>query len=428
MLDVPIMKRLVILLLVLVPNSVGQVAVKVTTNKAAYLVGEPIFVVVEVKNTGTDQVGYSYGCDGGINLTVEATETKRMPNLWGCSVGYGRGGSCGGLSGGYPTLDPGRSTTFQYLLRDYRLGAGKYLLHAKGKADVSWALGNRSNFVVGPPPPPPPPPKHKPGDRVPGEDFDLTLPLTVTAGSAEELRQAYAPYIAAANEAGPEWYQARKAIVEMAPEFLEKTIAGFASGNRPTPDLAIQGLGQIETPESRADLIKLYDGSTDLNLRRQIVAAIAGIATPEQATFFKELLPGRSTAIDDEIRVWAALGLGHAGGDVAARALAGGLSSPSPQVRQAVATALGNSRSRAAVPLLIRMYRDSDNHEDTMVAGEVCWALQELTHYGFCDGLGKKASIQQARWRRWWRIHGSNTQLYGKEECPKGDTQLPSVR
>jgi HEAT repeats len=77
--------------------------------------------------------------------------------------------------------------------------------------------------------------------------------------------------------------------------------------------------------------------------------------------FFTELMPGRSTVIHDHIRQWAALGLGRIGGDAAANALAEGLSSSNAQVRLAVAAALGNTKSQAAIPLLVRMYSDYDN-------------------------------------------------------------------
>jgi HEAT repeat protein len=217
--------------------------------------------------------------------------------------------------------------------------------------------------------------------------------------------------------------RAREAIAEMAPEFLEKTIAGFASGPTPTPNLAVKGLGQIDTNESRADLIRLYDKSTDLSLRNQIVQALAGISTPDEVQFFVELLPGRSTEMEDEIRQWAALGLGHIGGHVAARALAGGLASPSWQVRQAVAAALGNTRSRSAVPLLIRMYGDNDN----IVRNEACGALEELTHREWCDGSARSVTVQQSRWLRWWKANGAQIALYGNNECPARNVQLPPL-
>ena len=413
------MVRTGVLLLILVSTGICQVSVEVNTNKAAYLVDEPVSVIVEVTNIGTESVGYSY-CDGQVDLGIENTEKKHTPNLWGCSIGIGGGGACG--IDHPPMLAPNKTVSFQYLLTGYRLHAGSYVLRAKGKAGVRWKYYPN----MAPNAPLSPPPLHKEGDPVPGANFDTSLPIVVASGSQQELQRAYAPYITDAEGPGAgttEMRRAREAIAEMAPEFLEKTIAAFALGPTPTPSLAVKGLGQIDSTESRADLIRLYDKSTDLGLRNQIVQALAALSTPNEVQFFVELLPGRSTEVDDQIRQWAALGLGHIGGNVAARALAGGLASPSGQVRQAVAAALGNTRSRSAVPLLIRMYDDNDN----MVRNEVCGALIELTHREWCDGSGRSVTVQQSRWLRWWKAKGAQVALYGDSECPARNVQLPPL-
>lgn len=407
------------LLLLLVPKSLCQVDVEVRADKATYLVGEPIFVILTVTNIGTEAIGYSY-CDGQVDLAVVGAEKKQVRNLWGCGVGIGGASACG--IDHPPLMAPHASVSFYYLLTGYRLGAGNHVLQAKGKAGVRWKYypDMRANA------PPSPPPQHKEGDPVAGVAFDISLPIALAPGSQEELERAYAPYIADAGRPGAgtaEMLRAREAIAEMAPEFLEKTIAGFASGPTPTPNLAVKELGQIDSAESRADLIRLYDASTDLNLRKQIVEALANLATPDQVEFFAGLLPGRSTDIDDQIREWAALGLGQIGGDAAVRALAAGIATSSGRVRQTAVAALGNTKSRSAVPLLIRLYGDGDN----LVRNDVCGALVELTHREWCDGSGISVALQQAQWLRWWKANAPRTALYGHDECPKSNAQLPPL-
>jgi hypothetical protein len=321
-------------------------------------------------------------------------------------------------------MAPNETVSFQYLLKDYRLVAGNYVLHVRGKAGARWKYypDIRPNSA-----PPPPPPQHKDGDPVQGAFVDIALPIVMTSGTLEELQRAYIPYIHDAEGLGTgmiEMRRAREAIAEMAPEFLEKTIVGFATSPiQKTPDLTVSGLAQVDTPESRADLIELYDKSTDLNLRSQIVAAVAEIGTTKEVPFLATLLPGRSTKSDDEIRQWAARGLGRIGGDDAVRALKAGLSSPNPYLRSTVAEALGSTRSRAAVPLLIHTYSDKNGG----TKNEVCSALTELTHRDWCDGSGDDVAVQQSRWLRWWKANGTRLAMYGSDQCPKSNVQLPLV-
>ena len=68
------------LLLILLSNGLCQVSFEVRTNKAEYLVDEPVSVIVKVTNIGTESVGYSY-CDGQVDLRVENAEKKQTPNL-----------------------------------------------------------------------------------------------------------------------------------------------------------------------------------------------------------------------------------------------------------------------------------------------------------------------------------------------------------
>jgi hypothetical protein len=148
------------------------------------------------------------------------------------------------------------------------------------------------------------------------------------------------------------------------------------------------------------------------------------MATQDQSKFFGELLKGQGTDdIDDLIREYAALGLGRIGGDSSAHALEAKSSNQSPRVRFAIAVALGNTRSPIAVPLLIQMY--TDTHPD--VSYEVCGALRTLTHLNWCDGSDVSTSARQARWQSWWKANAARTVLYGTDDCPKLNAELPTV-
>jgi len=312
-------------------------------------------------------------------------------------------------------MSSGQTVQFYYLLKGYRLRAGEHVLRVKGKAGVRWKFYPDMRPNV----PPAPPHQHREGDPVQGEMFDVQLTFKVRDGTSTELKEAFAPYVVAAQGWDFERRRrAREAITETAPEFLEKTILGFAS-DAGTADLTVHGLQQMNTPASRADLVKLFDES--IGPRIAIVQALAEVATPQELPFFASLLPGRSTKEDDQVRQWAALGLGHIGGDAAARALRDAPASPNGRVRSAVVLALGNTGSPLAVPALIRMYGDHD------VQNETCGALRGITHYEWCDGSGDVGRLQ-TRWNRWWSTNRSRLKLYRDTECPNWNATLPEVK
>ena len=388
-----------------------QVKVSVKLNTLEYLVGEPVIVIVEATNVGVEGVGYS-DCDEVANLAVPGGQRKQPPILHGCFSGEQSGSGCRLYDP--PHLAPGKSVSFRHLLKGYRLKSGKYDLHASGKAGVRWDFGwgsNESSIS-----------NHKQGDPVEGATFDVSLRFSVTEGTEEELRQRFASYIKEAQDGSGMTQpsrEARAAIAEMAPPFLEKTILGFA--NQPqTVDLAAIGLGQIPTDESRADLVEIYQKSADLRLRSSIVKELAGIASEAELPFFASLLPGYGIALDDDIRRAAALGIGRIGGDRAVAALISALAGASASIRPAIVEAAGNTRSPDAVPFLIAMYVPED-----MMNG-VCGALATLTHRSWCGGTAP--ANRQAVWLQWWSDHQFKLDLYGPDQCVDPKELVPIMR
>jgi len=401
--------RFLFLLALSAASGLAEVSVKVRLEQPEYLVGEPVYAVVDVTNIGTEALGYA-DANGRVWLTVPGGRRNQIPNLWGCYSE--RISGSGGAAYDPPPLAPGHTASARHLLEGYRLQSGTYVLRASGKAGVTWyfGMGHNSSAVS----------ERKVGDPVEGAKFDVTLRLNIKDGTDAELRQSYARYVDEASVGSGFTVpsrQAREAIAEMAPPFLEKTILEFA--NQPeTADLAVEGLGQIPTPESRADLIQLFDKSADLRLRASIVEKLAGIGTPAELAFFASLVPGHSSTLDDEIHIWAILGIGRIGGEQAVKILESLPPSPNPRVRNVLVAALGNTRSPAAVPVLIGMYADESLHDD------VCGALAILTHRQWCLGF-PEVTETQTKWRTWWRTHGSDLPLYGNDECAPSGTLLP---
>lgn len=414
------MRQLIALALGLIATpALAQVEVGVRTEKASYLAGEPVFIVVDIKNVGDEPIGY----DGGtlrspLTFVVPNGTRKPVKSLSACG-GPVTGGASGMLNHP-PLLKPGAQTSRRYLLRGYRLTPGSYEVRVSGHADVRW-----KHYPTLPSGLPAAPPKHKDNDPVEGAVVDKTLPLVIVAGSQSELEGAYKPYAAVAMEVySQRGSQAAQAIFEMAPPFLEGEmvkIVRYAGNQSGIAEPAAAALAEVNSPSSRRELIAWFDRSNDLHIRRAIVDAIAKSRQPENLEFLASLLPGRSTEADDAIRYTAALGIGRIGGQAAVNALAQAPESPNPLVTRMIILALGNTHDRSAVPVLIDKVK-----ADATFRNEVCGALTQLTHYTWCDGSADVIAMQ-ARWRRWWAANGATATIYDNEDCPNL-TGLPLVR
>jgi HEAT repeat protein len=118
----------------------------------------------------------------------------------------------------------------------------------------------------------------------------------------------------------------------------------------------------------------------------------------------------RDRSADEQTKQQAALDLGCLGGDRAVRYLETALRGAGPDTRASIALALGNTRSRLAVPVLITMFADDSARE------EVCDALVTLTHRTWCDGGDDDAALRRA-WRRWWSQMKSSVEIHGPDRC-----------
>jgi hypothetical protein len=363
----------------------AQVQFDVRLEKNQYLAGEPVVVVVDVRNAGDEAVAYS-SCDANFRLEVKGARRRVPTNVHGCfAVTSVARGLC--VVDHPPLLPPGERTTLKYLLKEYDLGPGAYTV-------IATSL---------------PPLKHSDTDPAAGAQFERALPLNVIASTTDALKVALAPLVSAAEAADPEERnQARDALIESAAPFLDSLIARLAATDG-FKGRAVEALGRMGTSSSRAHLKDLFRRSSDVD-RPAIALALATIGDRAVAEFFATLLEDGTT--DPVSRRYAALGLGRIGGDGAVRALERVLPAASPEVRRSIATALGNTRSRAAVPVLVSMFGNNPAHN------EVCGALTTLTHRAWCDGTTDDPAAKRTRWMRWWRQTGSKASIHGPDSCP----------
>jgi hypothetical protein len=326
------------------------------------------------------------------------------PNIFGCFSGIGSGsGTCG--VDHPPLLPPGQTTTFRYLLKEYDLRPGQYELTASGKAGVRW----KYYPVYAPNVPPQPFPKHKETDPVPGAQFDRTLSLNIVTSTEGELQAALAPLVSDADATDSvQRHHARAAIIESAPPFLDSLIARFAAEDQ-FDRSAIEALGRIATTSSRAHLKTLFSTGAD-SRRSTIVLALARVGHRDDTDLFATVL--QDGTVDQTSRRYAALALGHIGGDQAVHHLERALPGAPSEVRHSIATALGNTRSRAAVPVLIGMFGNDP------ARNAVCGALRTLTHQAWCGGTADDPAATRRQWLRSWNENGPNASIFGPDKCP----------
>lgn len=388
----------------------AQVHITVSASKPTYLVGEPVFAIVRVVNVGSDPVAYS-DAESQITVVVVGHAQQKSPPIWGCHSPLA-GGALVGVDHP-PQLQPGQSTAFRYVLRNYQLAAGRYRLRVSGRAGVRW----KQAYGMAPYPAKVPQlSRFHEVDAVPGEQFEQTVAFTLKVGSGHALRQAYEAYLTAADSPDPgEAYQARDAISEMAPLFLEKAIARFGE-NPGTEAIAVKGLGRIRTRGSRADLIRIFEKSRNAQVRIEAVYAVAEMRSPDSLPFLRSFLSGQNAAADDAAREPAILAIGRMGGRKGLIQITALLRSTTPPIsqrlRSAAVLALTAGRSRAAVPVLFHLYDEGDDY----VKNDVCGALMSLTHRNWCIRAPDQPDYQTP-WPGWWRRHAATTVLYGLDDC-----------
>ena len=381
----------------------AQVQVDVHLEKTRYLAGEPIVLVVDVLNIGNEAVEH-FTTDRALRMTIAGVERRVPPNIFGCFRMMGGGGMSSWNHP--PLLPPGERTSFRFLLKGYDLKPGEYALAAIGRSVVRWSS---SPFLGVAGDPASPPPRRRETSEVPGASFDRTLPLTMIPATEDELRAVLMPLVAAAS--APDVtirLEARTALIESAPSFLVSLFAQFAAEDQFVSSV-IDALGRMGTAASRAELKNLLQAGGG---RRDsaIMLALAQIGHQDDVEFFAAVL--RDESREERTRSYAAYGLGRAGGDPAVRELERAWRSVPAGLLDSIVTALGNTRARAAVSVIISTFTNNS------ARNSVCSALDTLTHQSWCDGTDTDPVVTRQRWQRRWDEERARTPIFGPDNCP----------
>ena len=406
----PALLLLAICLLAARPVSAQELAATFYPAKPVYLVGEPVWFVFEVTNTGNIpvqiEVSNPYGVcafGGGYYFDVPGA----MPlAYWRC----GYMASCAG--GGSRPLPPGATDKQRLLLNQWFLidHPGKYHVSASRELRFSGRVSSLGMLLA-------------PASRAFKSEFEIA----VVEGEKADVERAFEPFLKSLGSSDFERrVEAVETITATAPPFLEKTLITLADG----PDSfaqsrAIPALGRLNTAESRRALAKLIEDRQDY-YSWQAIDALAETRDRTYVPLLAEL------ARDPAWQNVAIPALGELGGPGVVPSLAGLIQYPlgppnEPPVQSLAVRGLANTGSREAIPYLIEALRDPLVHQDAVNA------LEQLTHVVIWDEKSKHwlypqdqvtAEKMAERWRRWWQSTGQKAKLYGPGDCSASPGQL----
>jgi hypothetical protein len=422
----------------------AQVRTEAHLEKARYIAGEPIFLVIDVTNTGWQPVAYDGSTDYQHPKTVTLSIDGKMPRqsparaIASCNQLMSPalfGG--GGMLDHPPVLAPAERRPFKYLLSEYDLPPGRYRLTAKGQVNLEWREDYAPIDYRKIPSNVPYPPTRRYGDPVEGADVDATFDLFVDSGSSEQLSDAFAALVFDADPLQTaKAAEARRHIMLLAPPFLEASIVRWTReaavrGDGLTP-IGAEALARLATPSSRAGLRDVLASLGDQRWAPMVVAQMASVATREDESFLRGLLVNSSAAAG--VRQNAALGLGRIASDTAIVTLQDALRTADPGLARFLLTALAMSKSRHGLDAIAGYAGRAPNEQvrigvhafATDGGSDVCDALAMLTHRRFCvDGENDRAKLLR-RLEVWRAANGETAPLFGNDACV-AEEKMPLV-
>ena len=263
-------------LLLSASTAFAQVRVVVRPEKSAFLEGEPVFLKAEIINVGVTHVTY-----GLVGHDLKLEIPGRRPYEWREACGPLPVSDSRSIVDHPPSLAPGGTVSFQYLLRGYRLKPGRHDVRVFGNAPV----------------------------RAEGQAIDVRVPVEIVAANEQELRALFRPVIAMARSDHSKLPIELVGFLESAPPFMIDVIVELAGHPTLRSAFAYDALADINTARSRTELRRLHDETTNMRLRRAAVEALSRFPNADNREFFESLLQGRRQTGDDEIRSAAVDGL-----------------------------------------------------------------------------------------------------------------------
>jgi hypothetical protein len=381
--------------------------------KETYILGEPIFLNIEVVNNMQKPVTLDNGfgkCedryDGGKTKMPGAKRRFPTPLVASC---YG-GGWGGGCAKGSFTLQSGAKQVEKlFLTALFSIDSpGTYKVQARRRIEIYADESSHFNAT---------------GWLEVASDFDIS----VVPGTDEQLRKAFERYVqdltissssGTWNKQDQQRYKARDkarnnaidAITTMAPLFLEDVILRLAEAPNWEIVKAIPALGHLNTERTRKRLAELAVQSDQGALSQPAVGALAKTHDPSALAVLMQI----GSMADHPARSFAIQYTGLYG-NAAIPYLAAAINNRESYVQVAAIRGLGATASRTAVPILIDLLKKSEHS----LLRDVRESLAQLTH--LADGgdptSDKPRPDEWRHWREWWALNGATAKIFDTNQC-----------
>lgn len=388
----------------------AQVIGTFSVEKFVFAPGEPVFLNLTLLNQGNEPeeviTSDPYSFCSGYQVRISRQGSPRVACF------QGNGGSC--MSGAI-TLAPHGSHTERILLNypnnsqgdlnppvslpgDYTVDALRSIRYAL--LSPNWPLFEN--------------PSHTEVHQV----FDLHVERTL-----EVSPSIYAPFVQQlASKDDQVRREAARTLATLAPPALEPLLLTFAtSKDFVLKQFAPLALANLSTRTSLSALAEMLAHTEPGTYESLTAAEYLG------RTHNPKWLPALLDVSDRHGAMYLSYAA-QSGEEAAIPALLARLNSTEPGVRSSAIYALGNTGSRAAIPLLISLLKASVNpsgENSTDEAASANAALQQLTHHYVQRTLADPwVDVARQRWEEWWFTSGQAAKIYRPGECVP-DTQLP---
>jgi hypothetical protein len=368
-----------------------QITGRIHPEKPTYLVGEPVFVVLDLANAGSKPIWIAETC-AWLDTQFEATNASKSRSevsLFGCGVG-GTAGSCAGSA---KQILPGGHYKRRYLLDgSFRLETpGAYPIRVRHQIDI---YAGETGYRV-----------------IATQDLVSEFQLSLVEQDDKQLASAYAPVLGDLDS--PDAFTsslAIEAVVQHPPRFLEEVILSLADHPK-TAAASVSGLERLATPRAKMKLAELSAAGNPEGIRQTAISALAALGDSAYCPSMLNIAQESS----QYSRFIALRAAGHLCGEKALPLLESLLLAADPVSRFEVAYALGNSHSRDAVPLLIPLLLDADSN----VRRATVDSLANLTHRRSLIAIDKKEAAKAVHddWITWWNSAEATAEIYRIDNC-----------